>query len=167
MTLPAHGDPEPAQPVAAPGPILVELEREPAACRGRAGEHHLHRRPHAFPGARRPGHDQRPGAFADQLAVQDQERQPAEVIAVQVAQQHRVDGVGRDPVAAHADERGGAAVDEKAGAAAFDQHAGLQAPAAAEGVAAAEKGETHGRHRIARVADRSGRVKSKRKGVLS
>src|SRR5207245_1832422 len=45
----------------------------------------------------------------------------------------------------HADERGGTAIDEKRGARGAHVETGVEAPAAAEGVSAADKSNVHGR----------------------
>jgi len=50
----------------------------------------------AVPGARRPGDGERPGA-AGELPVGDQEGQPAEMVAVQVRDEHRGDLAGLTP----------------------------------------------------------------------
>jgi hypothetical protein len=53
-----------------------------------AGETGLHRLAQPARGPGRSGHGERPGAAAE-LAVEDEERQPAEVVGVQVRNEHR------------------------------------------------------------------------------
>ena len=60
---------------------LVEVDREPAPHPGGAGKQHLHRRLHPLAHPGWAGHVQGLGAVAE-LAVQGQERQAAEVVAV-------------------------------------------------------------------------------------
>ena len=51
--------------------------------------------------------------------------------------------VGLDPRALQRDERGRAAIEEDAALLAHEEEAGVEAAAAAEGVAAADEGELH------------------------
>jgi len=60
-----------------------------------AGEQQVHRGLDALAGARRPRDRQRPLAAAE-LSVEDQERQAAEVIPVQVGQHRAPDLIGLD-----------------------------------------------------------------------
>jgi glutamate dehydrogenase/leucine dehydrogenase len=80
------------------------------------------------------------GAVAE-LAVQDQERQAAEVVAVQVRHQHQPDPVGILPLLLQGDQGGGAAVQQDVAvlAGGVQQDAGLEAAAAAEGVTGADE----------------------------
>jgi hypothetical protein len=88
---------------------LVEPPLEPWLHLGGAGKQHLHRGRHplAYPGRSR--YVQRSGAVGE-LAVQHQERQTAEVVAVQVRRQHRPDLVGIVMLLLQGDQGGGAAV---------------------------------------------------------
>jgi hypothetical protein len=94
----------------------------------------------------RAGDDERPRAARD-LAVEHQEGDSAEVIAVQVAHQHVLDPVRVDAGAPHRDQRRRAAVDERAVAVVLEQDARLHAPAAAECVAASEEAHADPAHR--------------------
>src|SRR5215210_6938218 len=64
--------------------------------------------------ARRPSHHERFLSLRNVLGLQDEERKPSEVIAVEVRQQDNIDVGGLDLEPLHRDERGGAAVDEQA-----------------------------------------------------
>ena len=80
------------------------------------------------------------------LGLQDEERKPSEVIAVEMREQDNVDVGGLDLEPLHRDERGGAAVDEQAlSVRLVGAHvdAGLKPPSAAEGVAAPQKPYVH------------------------
>jgi hypothetical protein len=77
----------------------------------RSGKEHLHRLADAHLHAGRSGDRQRPGTPRE-LAVEDQERQTAEVVAVQVRQQHRVHRIRIDAEPLHRDQRRRAAVDQ-------------------------------------------------------
>jgi hypothetical protein len=97
---------------------------------GGAGEEELHRRVQARAHARRPRHHQRPRA-AVELAVEHEEGDAAEVVHVEMREQHPAD-LGRvERHALETDERGGAAVEEDASLARAGQvQAGLEAAAA-------------------------------------
>jgi hypothetical protein len=76
---------------------------------------------------------QRSGAVGE-LAVQDQEREAAEVVAVQVRHQHQPNLVGILALLLEGDQRGGAAVQQDITAVVargVQQDAGLEAAAAA------------------------------------
>jgi hypothetical protein len=83
---------------------------------------------------------QRSGAVAE-LAVQDQERQAAEVVAVQVRHQHQPDLVGIVALLLQGDQGGGAAVQQDVAilAGGPQQNARLEAAAAAEGITRADE----------------------------
>jgi hypothetical protein len=77
-----------------------------------------------------------------ELAVQDQEREAAEVVAVQVRHQHQPNLVGILALLLEGDQRGGAAVQQDITAVVargVQQDAGLEAAAAAEGVTGANE----------------------------
>src|SRR5207244_8123147 len=109
---------------------------------GREGKYHLHGLAHARPDTRRPRHDQRPGP-ALELAIEDQERHAAEVVTVQVGQDHRVDRLRLDAEAPHRDQRRGAAIEKHLARARLEVDAGLEAAAAAERVARSEEADLH------------------------
>jgi hypothetical protein len=94
----------------------------------------------------RPGERQRPLPPGEVPGVEDHERQPAEVVAVEVADQHAVDRRGRHLGPLHRHQRGRPAVDHPAFPAGVEQEGCLEAPAAGEGVARAEEVEFD-RHR--------------------
>jgi hypothetical protein len=76
-----------------------------------------------------------------ELAVQDQERQAPEVVAVQVRHQHQPDLVGIVALLLQGDQGGGAAVQQHVAilAGGVQQDAGLEAAPAAEGVTGADE----------------------------
>jgi hypothetical protein len=78
-----------------------------------------------------------------ELAVEDEERQPAEVIPVQVGDEHRGDLAGVQAESAQRAERAGPAVKQHGARAVTGRQvdAGLATAAAAEGVAGACEGD--------------------------
>jgi hypothetical protein len=80
------------------------------------------------------------------VLMQQEERHAAEMIAMQVAEEDRVDPTRIDAEAAHADQRGGAAVDQKPFRARGHREAGLQPSAAAERITATENPDPHPGH---------------------
>ena len=75
------------------------------------------------------------------------------MIAVQVAHQHRRDGVGVDAPFADRHHRGGAAIDQQiAVLAALEVKAGVEPPTAAEGVTGTEELQAHGATKPVSVA---------------
>jgi hypothetical protein len=125
---------------------LDEVGAEPAGRPGGAGKQDLHRRHHPLASARRPGDDERALAPAE-LAVEDEEGHAAEVVTVEVREEDAVDRGGIDAGALQGDERRGAAVDQDAAAGTVEAETGLEAPAAAEGVAGAEEAKPETRRR--------------------
>jgi hypothetical protein len=120
---------------------FVEVHREPAPHPGGAGKQHLHRRLHALADPGWAG-DVRGSGAVGELAVQDQEREAAEVVAVQVRHQHQPNLVGILALLLEGDQRGGAAVQQDITAVVargVQQDAGLEAAAAAEGVTGANE----------------------------
>lgn len=84
------GLPPRAQPGGLPiGTQPGDLHREPALRLAGAREQRLHYLGQPCPDARRPGHLHRRGP-AGELAVEDQEGQPAEMITVQVGHCHGI-----------------------------------------------------------------------------
>jgi len=100
---------------------------------------------HGPPGARRPHHGQWL-LSSRELPVQHQERQPAEVVAVQVRDQHHVDRVRVHAEALDRDQRGGAAIEQGV------DPVRLEVDAALKEAAAAEEAEVHGSLRSRRDA---------------
>ena len=123
---------------------LDEARPKSALDRGRAGEQHLHRRADSRLHARRAGHGERPCPTLE-LSVEDQEGHAAEVIAVQVREDHGVDRLRVHAEAPHRDERGGAAVDEHLSAGGLDVDARLEPSATAERIARSENPDLHPR----------------------
>jgi hypothetical protein len=78
-----------------------------------------------------------------ELAVQDQERQPAEVVTVQVGDRHRADGVRVQPLGLERHQAGGAAVNQQHLPPGGQADARLPAPAAAERITAAYELHPH------------------------
>jgi hypothetical protein len=78
-----------------------------------------------------------------ELPIKDEEGQPAEVITVQVGQEHRPDFSGIEPASLQRGQRRGPAVEEDWHRWTWraDVNAGLEPAAAAEGVAGPGKGD--------------------------
>ena len=87
---------------------------KPQCERGRARKQHLQRPGSRSRRARRSGQTQRSRPPPYELCLEQQERQACEVVAVQMAEEDRVDRAGIDPEPPHGDHRGGAAVDQQA-----------------------------------------------------
>jgi hypothetical protein len=67
-----------------------------------------------------------------ELPIEHEERKPTEVVAVEMADEHRIDLVGVDPRSFERDERRRAAVDKARMPIRFSEDARLEAPAATE-----------------------------------
>ena len=111
---------------------------------GRAGEEHLHRRPDALAGADRADDGQRLVAVAVELGVEEEERQAAEMVAVEVRQHHRVDAVGVDPEPLQRDERGGAEIEHDRRRRGLNEETRVCPSARSERVPAADDRQAHG-----------------------
>ncbi|AGP55671.1 hypothetical protein M271_20635 [Streptomyces rapamycinicus NRRL 5491] len=136
-------------PVGVDQDVDVEAPSHPA----RAGEQRFHRPRQPVTGPGRADHGQITGA-APELPVEDEERQTAEVVTVQMGDQGRVDVVGFDPLPAHRRQAGRATVHQdvgRAGRVGGHRQAGLEPPAGAERVTAA-----HDRHPHPRIVARPG-----------
>lgn len=94
------------------GPQFGDLHREPALRLAGAREQRLHCLGQPRPDARWPGHLQRRGP-AGELAVEDQERQPAEMVTVQVGHCHGIDGPRIQPLGLERHQAGSAAIDQQ------------------------------------------------------
>ena len=121
---------------------LDEARIEPPRDARGPREEHLQRVVHARLDAGRPRHREGPGAPLE-LAVEDQERDAREVVAVQVGEEHGVHALRVHAETPHRDQRGRAAVHEEAPARGLDVDARLEPPAAAERVAGAEEPDLH------------------------
>ncbi len=92
-------------------------------------------------GSRRPGDGKRPGATGE-LPVENEEGQAAEVVAVQMGDEHGGDLAGIQAQALEGGKRRGTAVQQYRGSTGAPQvDAGLITAAAAEGVPAASEGD--------------------------
>ncbi len=89
-----------------------------------------------------PAISQRPRA-ARELGVEQEERQAGEMIAVEMRDQDDVDVLARNAEALQRDQRRRAAVDQEIGALARDVKAGVEAPAGAQRIAAADELQLH------------------------
>jgi hypothetical protein len=107
------------------------------------GEQCLHRLGQPDPGAWWPGHQQWRGPVGE-LAVENQERQPTEVITMQVGYRHRTDRMRVQPLGLQRHQTGGTAVDQQHLSFSGQVNARLPAPAAAEGITAAHEPNPHG-----------------------
>ncbi len=141
-------DPERLDADAVPAPVRPVLEGvdrhvETPGHAGRSGEQAFHRLAEPLGERLRPDDRERALALAHELRIHQHENETGEMIAVQMADHHRIDAVRVDAELAHRDHRGGAAVDEEPRIPVFDQEAGVEPPAAAEGIAASEKAQLH------------------------
>jgi len=78
-----------------------------------------------------------------ELAVQDQERQPAEMVTVQMGHRHRADRARVQPLGLQRHQAGGAAVDQQHLPPARQVNARLPAAATTEGITAAREPDPH------------------------
>jgi hypothetical protein len=78
-----------------------------------------------------------------ELAIEDEERQAAEVVPVQVGHRHGADRIRVQPLGLQCHQAGGTAVDQQDLPAAAEPDACLEAPAAAESIAAAREPHLH------------------------
>jgi len=92
-----------------------------------------------------PGHQPRLGA-AGELTVENQERQPAEMVTVQMAHRHRAHRVRVQPLGLQRHQAGGPAVHQHRLLVSGQVNARLAATATAEGISAAR--EPHPHHTI-------------------
>src|ERR1700730_7695226 len=92
--------------------------------------------------SRRPGDDKRTGP-ARELCVEQKERQAAEMIAMEMRDQNKVDIVARDGKPLQRRQRRRAAIDQEIDALSGDMKAGVEPAAGAECVAAADKSQLH------------------------
>ena len=108
------------------------------------GKQHLGRLPEPLLDTGRSRDIERRLALCYVHGMQHPPDEAAEMIAVQVRNQDGADCPGIKACALMADQRRGAAVDqERASTLRFDMQAGLQAPAGAERIAAANNGQFH------------------------
>src|SRR5262245_37856579 len=79
------------------------------------------------------------------MPVHDEKNQPAEMIAVQVAEHHAVERIRIDALRFECGQRGGAAIEQHVAASGLDTEAGVGAAAGAERVARADDRQLHTR----------------------
>jgi hypothetical protein len=121
---------------------LDDLDGEPALGGGRSGVEGFHRLVQAVAGSGRAEYGECLAA-AGELTVQDQEGQPAEVIAVQVAEHDRVDLAGVEVLGFHRGQAGGPAVNQHGVVPGLQADAGLEPAPVAEGISAADEVDLH------------------------
>src|SRR5215472_5521427 len=109
----------------------------------RARKQHLHRLAQPFPQAGWSRHRQRCRAAADQLCVEDKERQAAEVVAMKMRYEDGSDGIRLDAKASNGNHRRGAAVDQELGRSGGYVKARVELAPAAERVATTEELQSH------------------------
>ena len=124
----------------------VELDhadlKAPGDVRG-AWKQHLHCLAQPFAQARWSRHRQRCRAAADQLCVQDKERQAPEMVAVQMRYEDGFDRIRLDAEAPNGNHRRGAAVNQELGRSSGYVKACVEPAAAAKGVATTEELQSH------------------------
>lgn len=128
---------------------LTIVDEEVALYPGRARKENFHRGHQPVANAGRPHDGERSSAAADQLRVEDEERQPAKVIAVKMANKYSADRVRIDAEFAQGDHRRRAAIDQKRIGRAAHVEAGMEASTAAESVARSQKLHIHWKPRRA------------------
>ena len=110
---------------------------------GRFGKEHFQRRIEPRPRPRRTGDQQRLFPAGEKLRVEQEERQPAEMIAVQMREDDRVDAVGIDALPFQRRHGRGAAVDQQRALGGLQEEAGIEPATRAEGVAGTCDGQFH------------------------
>lgn len=128
-----------------PVAVLGDVHGETPAHAGRAGKQGVHGPGQPVTSASGPGNGQVPGAVTE-LAVEDEEREPAEMIAVQVADHDGADHVGIQVLQAQRGQAGRSAVQQGvrlAGGMVGHGDAGLEPAAGAERVPAARDDHMH------------------------
>lgn len=123
--------------------VLLDPELEAPRLGGRPWKQTFHGGGQALFRRSRSGDEQRLVALADVIGVQKEERQTAEMVAVQVRQQNAVDAVGIDAESIDGNHRRRAAVDQKPSVRGSDHETGIEPPAGPERVAATEKPHFH------------------------
>jgi hypothetical protein len=107
----AHGQRPELEPASAAVEV-TELQCVSAVDRGGPGVERLHGRAEPLSRAGWPEHGQRPGAPSE-LAVDDEKRQPTEVVAVQMADHNGIHLARFDVLGLHRGQAGGSAVDQR------------------------------------------------------
>ncbi len=125
--------------------MFDDVDAEAALHAARPGKQSLHRLLEAGTGAGQPD-DGEVVSTAVELPVEHQERQATEVVAVQVADQHRLDLIGVDLLLAQRGQIGGPTVQQQAGRGRLVRgqgDAGLEPPPGAERIASAHRRHPH------------------------
>ena len=119
---------------------------------GRARIHDLHGGQDPLLNARRAGDDERPCSHGNELGVENEKRDAAEMITVQMGDNHGFDIVWIDSGLLHGDQRRCAAIHKKGTVGRLDQDTCLKPAAASEGISGAQKlnGEILFAHRAPR-----------------
>lgn len=120
-----------------------EFEIEAPAGLPRAGKTRLHELREAFLRARWPRYREPACSPTRVLRVEQEKRQPTEVVTMKMREQHQIDFAWRDPLLTHSDQRRCSAIDEESPRVVSYEEAGLVAAPCAKGVAAAQKAELH------------------------
>ena len=129
---------------------LHDLPGEPPPGRGRAGKQQFKRRVEPSARAGRAGDEKGAAAPALMLRIDEQEGQPAEVVAVQVGDNDTVKAVRVDAARAERHHRGGSAIDQHRRIRRLHPEAGVEPAAGTEGIARSHDGEPHA-HRSAEL----------------
>ncbi len=82
-------------------------------------------------------------ALENVVGLENEERQAADVIGVEMRDEDRIDGVAVDRKLVHRDQRRRAAIDQRVDLPADQMKAGVESPAGAEGIAAADELQVH------------------------
>src|SRR5579872_2303526 len=138
------GDREEVSLITPPQRHFDKLEGKAQLHRRASREKRLLRLPKALREARRTVERERPVAPAHMLTIEHEEGQPAEMIAMEMADENGIDIVDEDARLFQGDERARAEIDEKPPARALEQEAGIEPAAAAEGIACANEPDLHG-----------------------
>src|SRR3954470_9128975 len=128
----------------AAGLDLHDLERKPPLIGGSLRKEHFHRcfEPRARRG--RAGDQQRTRALLQELLVDQQEPQAAEMITMQVRQDYGVDAAELEAATLERHWRGGTAIEHQGRLAGLYPEAGIEPPSGAEGIAGANNRQSHG-----------------------
>src|SRR5262249_32041526 len=115
---------------------------------GRAWKKHFHCLIEPRPRARRSRDQKRPLTLGQELRVEQEERQPAEMIAVQMRENDTVNAVEIDTARLERHQRRCSAIDQQRAAGCFEQEAGIESAAGAECITRSDHGQPH-RHTFA------------------
>jgi hypothetical protein len=116
----------------------VQLHRPGA---GEAAFHHVGK---ACFQSGRPDDGQRPRALGDVIGLEQEKRQPGNVIGMKMRDENDVDVVAVNRKLVHGDKRGRAAIDQRVDLVADEMEAGVESSPGAEGITAADELQVHG-----------------------